>query len=64
MTLKLRLIGQFLWQYLNQPLFCRETQFVLRMDRFWQVYRLQMLERCWSNAYPFTQTSDRGANQG
>jgi hypothetical protein len=37
-----------LWQYLNQPLFSRDTQFILNPQRFATVWRIQLLERCWT----------------
>ncbi|WP_292851534.1 hypothetical protein [Nostoc sp. NMS8] len=36
-----------LWQYLNQPLFSRETKLVLNPRRFVLIWRLHLLERCW-----------------
>ncbi|WP_335035860.1 hypothetical protein [Nostoc sp.] len=37
-----------LWQYLNQPLFGRDTRLVLNPQRFALIWRLQLLERCWA----------------
>ncbi|MEH1985324.1 MAG: hypothetical protein V7K53_23480 [Nostoc sp.] len=39
-----------LWQYLNQPLFSRDTKLVLNPQRFVLIWRLQLLERCWTKA--------------
>jgi hypothetical protein len=36
-----------LWQYLNQPLFNPSVKLVLNPRRFWQIYTLQLLSRCW-----------------
>ncbi|WP_299485488.1 hypothetical protein [Acaryochloris sp. IP29b_bin.137] len=35
------------WQYLNQPLFHSEIKLVLNPSRFWQLYRIEHLNRCW-----------------
>jgi hypothetical protein len=36
-----------LWQYLNQPLFSRETQLIWNPQLFAILWRIQLLERCW-----------------
>ncbi len=33
--------------FLNQPVFSRKSKLVLNPARFWQLYRVQYLERCW-----------------
>ncbi|HLO85256.1 MAG TPA: hypothetical protein VK203_09630 [Nostocaceae cyanobacterium] len=40
-----------LWQYLNQPLFSRDIQFILNPQRFATTWRIQLLERCWTKVY-------------
>ncbi|MFG6102294.1 hypothetical protein D0962_17420 [Leptolyngbyaceae cyanobacterium CCMR0082] len=40
-----------LWDYLNQPLFERDVQFVWNPRKFTISYRSQLLERCWSKDY-------------
>jgi hypothetical protein len=37
-----------LWHYLNQPLFSRETKFILNPRQFERVWQIQLLERCWA----------------
>ena len=37
-----------LWQYLNQPLFNRDIQLVWSPQRFAILWRIELLERCWS----------------
>lgn len=37
-----------LWQYLNQALFSRDPKLVLNPQRFAFIWRLQLLERCWT----------------
>lgn len=37
-----------LWQYLNQPLFSRQKQLILNPRRFATLWRIQLLERCWT----------------
>lgn len=37
-----------LWQYLNQPLFSRETKLILNPRRFAYMHRIDLLERCLS----------------
>jgi hypothetical protein len=36
-----------LWQYLNQPVFSRQTQFILNPRRFAYMWRIELLKRCW-----------------
>lgn len=36
------------WQFLDQPLFDPTRKLVLNPRRFWQMYQIQMLERCWA----------------
>lgn len=36
-----------LWDYLNQPLFSRDTELILNPYEFARVWRIQLLERCW-----------------
>ncbi|WP_442947877.1 hypothetical protein [Nostoc sp.] len=48
MTAKHTKIKFPLWQYLNQPLFSRDTKLVLNPKRFVLIWRLQLLERCWT----------------
>ncbi|WP_169927033.1 hypothetical protein [Brunnivagina elsteri] len=35
------------WQYLNQPLLGTEKLPILNPRRFSQIYRIELLERCW-----------------
>ncbi|NET01289.1 MAG: hypothetical protein F6K61_12100 [Sphaerospermopsis sp. SIO1G1] len=35
-----------LWDYLNQPLFSSDTKFILNPQKFEQVWRIQLLEKC------------------
>jgi hypothetical protein len=35
------------WQYLNQPLLGTEKPPILNPRRFSQIYRIELLERCW-----------------
>jgi hypothetical protein len=37
-----------LWQFLSQPLFDAKTKFILNPSRFWHLYKIQLLERCWA----------------
>ncbi|MEA5625274.1 hypothetical protein [Nostoc sp. UHCC 0251] len=37
-----------LWQYLNQPLFSHDTKLVWNPQRFALIWRLRLLERCWT----------------
>jgi hypothetical protein len=39
------------WQYLNQPLFGRETRLILNPRRFAYMYRIGLLERCLTRQY-------------
>ncbi|OLP19499.1 hypothetical protein BST81_05070 [Leptolyngbya sp. 'hensonii'] len=39
-------VGFPLWQYLEQPLFSADSRLILNPKRFWQAYRIQLLERC------------------
>ncbi|MDD1434171.1 hypothetical protein MEO93_24100 [Dolichospermum sp. ST_sed3] len=48
MTPKYTKIKFPLWQYLNQPLFSHDIQLVLSPQRFALLWRIQLLERCWS----------------
>ncbi|MBW4612528.1 MAG: hypothetical protein KME21_04475 [Desmonostoc vinosum HA7617-LM4] len=36
-----------IWQYLNQPLFSRDTKLILNPHHFAYTWRIQLLERCW-----------------
>lgn len=36
-----------LWDYLNQPLFSSDTKLILNPRKFEQVWRIQLLEKCW-----------------
>lgn len=47
-TLKVRFP---LWKFLNQPVFNPQSPLVLNPRRFWQLYQLDHLERCWIRAY-------------
>ncbi|BAZ30623.1 hypothetical protein NIES4074_30840 [Cylindrospermum sp. NIES-4074] len=40
-----------LWQYLNQPLFSRDARLVWNPQRFAAIWRIQLLERCWTKEY-------------
>lgn len=40
-----------LWQFLNQPLFNRKSKFILNPQRFWYMYTITLLERCWEKQY-------------
>ncbi|MBD2310965.1 hypothetical protein H6G20_04605 [Desertifilum sp. FACHB-1129] len=37
-----------LWSYLNQPLFSSSYKAVLNPRRFWYIYQIYWLERCWT----------------
>jgi hypothetical protein len=37
-----------IWQYLNQPLFEKSSRTVLNPRRFWYVYQIERLERCFA----------------
>ncbi len=47
-----------LWQYLNQPLFSRDTQLIWNPQRFAILWRIQLLERCWKK-----ESDSRGKQQ-
>lgn len=34
------------WRYLNQPLFSSKSKLVLNPQKFWYLYRIELLERC------------------
>ncbi|MCC5638555.1 hypothetical protein LC593_22515 [Nostoc sp. CHAB 5844] len=36
-----------LWQYLNQPLFSRDSKLELNPHRFAHSWRIGLLKRCW-----------------
>lgn len=50
MNLKIRQITQPIWEYLNQPIF--DPQSVWKPNRFWYVYKIHLLERCWQKESP------------
>ncbi|MBD2195301.1 MULTISPECIES: hypothetical protein [Calothrix] len=37
-----------LWHYLNQPLFSRESRLIWNPRTFASIWRIQLLERCWT----------------
>jgi hypothetical protein len=37
-----------LWHYLNQPLFSRDTKLIWNPLSFAAIWRIQLLERCWT----------------
>jgi hypothetical protein len=37
-----------LWQFLNQPVFSCKTKLILNPRLFAYLYRVKLLERCWS----------------
>ena len=39
------------WQYLKQPIFSREQDFIWNPRRFAYLHRINYLERCWSTEY-------------
>ncbi len=39
-------IGIAIWQYLNQPLFDPHTPMVWEVNRFWYLYKIQLLKSC------------------
>lgn len=39
-------IGIAIWQYVNQPLFDRHNPMVWETNRFWYLYKIQLLEKC------------------
>lgn len=41
-----------LWAFLNQPLFHPKFKVVLNPNRFQQLYRMQLLERCLQKQSP------------
>ena len=47
MNRKLRRVWLASWQYLNQPIFDSQSQAVWKPSRFWYLYKIQFLERCW-----------------
>lgn len=36
-----------LWQYLKQPIFDTQAQSVWNIHRFWYLYKIQLLQKCW-----------------
>lgn len=48
MELKIRQICHPLWQYLTQPVFNAQTESVWNLHRFWYLYKIQLLQNCWS----------------
>jgi len=45
MNFKIRQITLPMWEYVNQPIFDRHS--VWKPNRFWYVYKINLLERCW-----------------
>ena len=43
--MRIRLIGDPLWKYLNQQLCDRSSVWNLR--RFWYLYKVELLRKCW-----------------
>lgn len=48
MTLENNKIKFPLWHYLQQPLFSSHTKFIWHPQHFAIIWRIQLLERCWS----------------
>ncbi len=45
MNLRIRQVTQPVWEYVNQPIFDRQS--VWKPGQFWYVYKINLLERCW-----------------
>ncbi|MEA5534314.1 hypothetical protein [Crocosphaera sp. XPORK-15E] len=43
---KFRHIGGAIWLYLNQPLFNANSPTIWEVNRFWYLYKIQLLENC------------------
>ncbi len=43
--MKLRLLTNPVWQYLNQHILDRQSEWNFR--RFWYLYRIELLRKCW-----------------
>ena len=43
--MKLSLVTRGTWQYLNQPICSKQS--IWSLKRFWYVYRVQLLKKCW-----------------
>lgn len=41
-----------LWQFLNQPLLNSQKEAILNPFKFWQNYKIQLLNRCWEVDVP------------
>jgi len=44
---KMKQIWFATWNYLNQPIFEQKNQSVWKPSRFWYLYKIQLLEKCW-----------------
>ena len=45
--MRIKLLCHSVWDYLNQPVFDGESDSQWRPSRFWYLYKLKMLEKCW-----------------
>jgi len=46
MSVKMRIILDAIWCYLNQPLFTDYPQSIWQISIFWYYYQVQFLEKC------------------
>jgi hypothetical protein len=47
MESNIKQIFHLLWQYLKQPIFNSENQSVWNIHRFWYLYKIKLLQKCW-----------------
>ncbi len=58
-TMKMRKIWHPLWQYLNQSIFNSQSQSVWHLRRFWYLYKIQLLEKCWHKDSALVKTPEQ-----
>ena len=57
MTGKFRHFCLALCQYLNQPILDSNSQSIWQPKRFWYLYKIELLEKCWQKKCDFTSRS-------
>jgi hypothetical protein len=48
MKLPIRTLCHPCWQYLQQPVFNSEAQSIWNINRFWYLYKIELLKKCWN----------------
>lgn len=51
------------WEYLNQPIMSQESNSIWKPSKFWYLYKIRFLEKCWQKSSHMQDNYNQGKDE-